>query len=112
MKPVTSTLEMPTNAPRTGRPALRRQPMPQVAVAGCGYWGRNLVRVFNSLGALRRICEPASAGIELANQIAPALPVSPEFTEALTDPDVQGVVIATPAETHAELIAQALEAGK
>ena len=28
-----------------------------VAVAGCGYWGRNLVRNFSELGALHTICD-------------------------------------------------------
>lgn len=29
--------------------------IPQVAVIGCGYWGKNLVRNFGQLGALRII---------------------------------------------------------
>ena len=37
---------------------------PRVAVVGCGYWGRNLVRNFDALGALAAICDasPTHAG--------------------------------------------------
>ena len=31
---------------------------PRVAVIGCGYWGKNLVRNFSELGALAAICDP------------------------------------------------------
>ena len=30
---------------------------PGVAVMGSGYWGRNLVRNFHALGALRMVCD-------------------------------------------------------
>jgi len=33
--------------------------MPGVAVAGCGYWGKNLVHNFAQLGALRTVCDGA-----------------------------------------------------
>jgi predicted dehydrogenase len=86
--------------------------VPQVVVVGCGYWGRNLVRVFEELSALRAVCEPNGPGAELARQIAPAVPVAAEFDAVLQDPRVEAVIIATPAETHAALAARALTAGK
>ena len=39
---------------------------PTVAVAGCGYWGKNPVRNFSQLGALAVVCDPQEAGRELA----------------------------------------------
>ena len=33
-----------------------------VAVIGCGYWGKNLVRNFNHLGALGLVCDATSEG--------------------------------------------------
>ena len=35
---------------------------PRIAVVGCGYWGKNLVRNFHQLGALALICETTPAG--------------------------------------------------
>ena len=85
--------------------------IPQVAVVGCGYWGKNLVRNFRELGALRMVCDAAEAGRKLAVEMAPHAKVVADVDEVL-NALVEGVVIATPAETHYELARQALLAGK
>jgi predicted dehydrogenase len=82
-----------------------------VAVVGCGYWGKNLVRNIAQLGALRMVCDGAEAGRKRAAEIAPHAEIVTEVNKVLTAP-LDGVVIATPAETHYELTRQALEAGK
>ncbi len=84
----------------------------QVAVAGCGYWGRNLIRNFSELGVLRAVVDSAAAGQQTAREIAPEAQVHDSMAPVLDDPDVQGVVIATPAETHFRLAREALLAGK
>lgn len=83
---------------------------PRVAVVGCGYWGINLVRNFHALGALAAISEAAPArAAELSGQFGvPALP----FEAVLASPGIDAVVLATPAETHAALTLQAIDAGK
>jgi len=83
-----------------------------IAVIGCGYWGKNLVRNFHALGALRVVCDATPEGRAEAARQAPGVAVVPEVAAVLGDPEVAGVVIATPAETHAELCARALDAGK
>ena len=83
----------------------------RVAVIGCGYWGRNLVRNFAQLGVLRMVCDGADGARKLAAEMAPHAEVVPGVDQVLTAP-VEGVVIAAPAETHYELTKQALEAGK
>ncbi len=82
-----------------------------VAVVGCGYWGKNLVRNFADLGALRAVVEPTAAGQALAAQLAPDAEISSSLSPIL-ESAVAGVVIATPAETHHAVAAQALRAGK
>jgi len=82
-----------------------------VAVLGCGYWGKNLVRNFAQLGALAMVGDPTPAGRATASEIAPTAEVVASVDDVLSSP-VAGVVIATPAETHFELTRQALEAGK
>jgi len=90
-----------------------------VAVIGCGSWGKNtsatlsagLVRNFVQLGALRMVCDAAETGRKLAAEMAPHVEVVADVDEVLSAP-VEGVVIATPAETHYDLTRQALEAGK
>jgi predicted dehydrogenase len=93
----------------TGEDFMLYQPM--VAVIGCGYWGKNLVRNFNDLGALALVCDATPLGRAQAEQIAPTVDVVGDFRHVLSSA-VGSVVIATPAETHYELVRQALEAGK
>jgi predicted dehydrogenase len=83
----------------------------RVAVVGCGYWGKNLVRNFAALGALGVVCDATEAGRARARELAPEAEIVDAFDAALAS-DVDGVVLATPAGTHAELARRALEAGK
>jgi len=83
-----------------------------VAVVGCGYWGKNLVRNFNQLGALSMVCDATPAGRAKAAELAPNVRIEADANVAFNAVDIAGVVIATPAETHYDLVLQALEAGK
>ena len=82
-----------------------------VAVIGCGYWGKNLVRNFAQLGALRMVCDATEVGRQRATELAPDCATVADPAEVWEAP-VAGVVIATPAETHYDLTRQALLAGK
>ncbi len=86
--------------------------MSTIAVIGCGYWGRNLVRNFAQLGALEAVCDLTPQGRATAAQIAPTTRLLTSVAEVLADPQITGVVIATPAETHHTLVCQALSADK
>jgi UDP-2-acetamido-3-amino-2,3-dideoxy-glucuronate N-acetyltransferase len=86
--------------------------IPKIAVLGCGYWGRNLVRIFNQLGALGMVCDPSELGRNAAAEISPGVQVSSSMDEALRNPSIEGVAIATPAVTHHPLVLSALRAGK
>jgi len=84
----------------------------RVAVVGCGYWGKNLVRVFEALRALHLICESNEKVLSEFQQQYPNARATSRYQDVLADPQIQAVVLATPAETHAELAEQALQAGK
>ena len=84
----------------------------KIAVIGCGYWGKNLVRNFNQLGVLQTVCDLTPQGRATAAELAPQAQIVADIGEAVNDPAVQGVVIATPAETHFDVVRQALQAGK
>jgi UDP-2-acetamido-3-amino-2,3-dideoxy-glucuronate N-acetyltransferase len=83
-----------------------------ICVAGFGHWGRNLTRNFAALGRLYAICESHTPHREACAQQYPGLRIYPDFTEALADPRVTAVVLATPAERHCRMGLQALDAGK
>ncbi|MCG8606046.1 Gfo/Idh/MocA family oxidoreductase [bacterium] len=84
---------------------------PKVAVIGCGYWGKNLVRNFSQLGALEMVCDGASSAQLLVNEIAKGCRTVTNYSDVLLS-NVSAVVIATPAETHFRLARQAIMAGK
>jgi predicted dehydrogenase/acetyltransferase-like isoleucine patch superfamily enzyme len=81
-----------------------------IAVIGCGYWGKNIVRSFHELGALAAVadCDTATADGYAALYSAPARSVD----AILADTAIHGIAIATPPSQHFPLAAQALQAGK
>ncbi|WP_041793723.1 Gfo/Idh/MocA family oxidoreductase [Micavibrio aeruginosavorus] len=81
-----------------------------IAVAGCGYWGKNLVRNFAEIGALAAVCDhnPDLANAMSVQHNVPVL----TWDAVLADPAIAGVAIAAPAALHYTLAKQAMLAGK
>ncbi|MFQ5963015.1 MAG: Gfo/Idh/MocA family oxidoreductase [Candidatus Scalinduaceae bacterium] len=86
--------------------------MANIAVVGSGYWGKNLVRNFNELGVLHTICDSNPAIIQSFQEKYPEKEFQSSFQLVLQNPDIDAVVIATPAETHFEMVKSALLASK
>jgi UDP-2-acetamido-3-amino-2,3-dideoxy-glucuronate N-acetyltransferase len=82
-----------------------------IAVIGCGYWGKNVVRAFHALGALRTVCDVRPQVLDEAREKYGVRTCS-GIAEVLADRAVEGVAIAAPAAQHYQLVRQALEAGK
>lgn len=96
----------------TGRAqaALLSAEQPKVAVIGCGKWGKNLVRTFSKLGALAAIADTSA---ETAKAMAAEFSVeAADWQAIINNPQIAGVVIASPAPYHAALAQEALKAGK
>ncbi len=89
-----------------------RKDRPQVAIVGAGYWGKNLVRNFYRLGAVRMVLDDNPAVLQKIMADHPGLTPAASFDEILNDPEVSGVVLATPAATHYELAKKILHADK
>jgi UDP-2-acetamido-3-amino-2,3-dideoxy-glucuronate N-acetyltransferase len=84
----------------------------KVAVAGVGYWGKNLVRNFHELGVLAALCDSDRALEEAFKNQYKGVKFYREFQQVLSDTSITAVALATPAVTHYELAKAALEAGK
>jgi len=83
-----------------------------ICVAGCGHWGKNLVRNFHQLGRLGGLFDASPARLAEIGASYPEATQFASFEAALADPAINAVAIATPAEMHARMAIQALDAGK
>ncbi len=86
--------------------------MNQIAVAGCGNWGKNLVRNFHGLGALSHICDSDAARLTQLAEQYPDVLTTDNYEDVLTNDNIKAVIISTPAEQHAWMAEAALLAGK
>lgn len=84
---------------------------PNICVAGCGHWGKNLARNFAALGHLYAVCDADTLRADSFGQQYGVRGYA-TFAEALACRDIDAVAIATPAEHHASMTIAALRAGK
>jgi UDP-2-acetamido-3-amino-2,3-dideoxy-glucuronate N-acetyltransferase len=100
---VSALARVPSPAPNATR-------WPRVAVIGCGYWGKNLVRNFAELGVLAALVDSHEERTAALAQKHGAQVRG--FEEVLADEDIGAVVVATPGPAHIVHAMAALEAGK
>ena len=83
-----------------------------IAVVGCGYWGKNLVRKFAELGALHTVCDANRETLEQFASRYPGVNTETEYSRVLDNDAIKGVVISTPLAFHYPMAREALLAGK
>ena len=83
-----------------------------IAIIGCGYWGKNLVRNFYELNSLYAICDVDEKKLKPFQEKYPDLNVLHDYKTLMKNPKIDAVVIATPAVTHYTLSKEALLANK
>ena len=84
---------------------------PKIALAGCGSWGKNLARNLYNLEALGSVCD---ADPKILDNIRKNynVKITVSYADLISDPQINGIVIATPSHTHYSLARLALLAGK
>jgi UDP-2-acetamido-3-amino-2,3-dideoxy-glucuronate N-acetyltransferase len=85
--------------------------LPNIAVIGNGYWGKNLVRNFDALGVLKCVCDSRTEALQEAHEQF-GVDTCSSIEALLENPEIQGVAIAAPAAQHHELVKECLLAGK
>ena len=85
-----------------------------LAVIGCGRWGKNHVRAASEQfgDRLRWICDIDEGRRSSLSDLTLASRFTTDVRDVLDDESTHAVIIATPAETHYALARDALEAGK
>lgn len=86
----------------------------RIGQVGLGYWGPNLARNLAVVdgGELTVLCDANRERLERIGRQFPGARQVDDFAAVLGDPSVDGVVIATPVETHFQMAREALQAGK
>ena len=83
-----------------------------IAVVGCGYWGKNLVRNFAELGALNTICDNNPEFLERLGSQYPNVIKETSIDSAILSEETRGIVISLPSAYHYPVAKKALLAGK
>jgi len=83
-----------------------------LALVGAGYWGKNLARNFNELGALHTVCDSVQATLDTYDAGYHGVQKTKTFKSVLESKSITKVAIAAPAALHYELAKAALLAGK
>ncbi len=85
-----------------------------VAVVGYGYWGPNLVRNLWETPGVRlvSVCDLRAERLAGVRSRYPAVEITADFDELLSDSRVDAIAIATPVSSHFPLALKALQAGK
>lgn len=84
--------------------------MIEMALIGCGYWGKNYVKTFGDLDRfrLKYIVDAKAPSIKIPEGIK----IINSLDTMLSDSDVEGVIVATPTITHYDIASKVLDAGK
>jgi predicted dehydrogenase len=86
----------------------------KVGVAGCGYWGPNLIRNFSQLPDCRVkvVCDTEENRLKHMKKLYPSVDTTKVFEDMVKDKDMDAIVVATPVHLHYELAKKSLLAGK
>ncbi len=87
---------------------------PKLAFTGVGWIGRNRMQAAaeSGLADIALISDTSDECIGEAVIIAPHSKITTSFEEVIAEPDIDGVVIATPSALHRQQAVQAFESGK
>jgi len=96
----------------SGQP--EENPQLRIALAGAGKWGRNYIRVLESIRNVRlvSVIDPDDSAVESALKIAGNVSAYENITSCMNQQHIDAVIIAAPSDMHFDLCMEALNAGK
>lgn len=87
----------------------------KVGCVGYGYWGKNIMRNLATMKNvdLGIVCDSNPTNLIKAKEVlGDKLFYTSNYSELITNPEIEAIVISTPPQTHYELAYQAIKAGK
>lgn len=88
--------------------------MNRIGVVGCGYWGPNIIRNFNSLKDCRvkTVCDLNETRLAHIKTLYHDVETTTNYDQLVNDSEIDAIAIATPVHTHFPLATLSLGAGK
>jgi len=88
--------------------------MIKIGVAGCGYWGPNIIRSFHSLSNchVKMVCDLSKDRLAHMGKMYPASKTTRSYEDLLRDEEIDAIAIATPVSSHFTMARESLLAGK
>ena len=85
-----------------------------IALIGMGWWGQKILTVLQAAPADIRVLRAVEPNLETVKAVCAekGVPLSASYADALSDPTVEAVVLATPHALHEAQIEAAVAAGK
>lgn len=85
-----------------------------IALVGMGWWGQKMLSVLQTAPDDIRVVRAVEPDVDSVRQVCidRGIPLSGDYADALSDPAVEAVVLATPHSLHTDQIARAVAAGK
>lgn len=85
-----------------------------VALIGCGYWGKNYLRLFNDMpeATVLAVCDKNEQIKAMVDEKSPHTLFTTDYRDVLNMADVDAVIIATITTSHYEIAKACITAGK
>jgi predicted dehydrogenase len=85
-----------------------------IALVGLGWWGQKMLSVLEAAPEDIRVVRAVEPNVDSVRDLCAGkgIPLSADYADALADPQVEAVVLATPHSLHTAQIAEAVAAGK
>jgi len=85
-----------------------------IALVGMGWWGQKMLNVLQAAPDDIRVVRAVEPNVDTVRELCEGkgIPLSADYADALNDPAVEAVVLATPHSLHTDQIARAVAAGK
>ncbi|MFZ3583029.1 Gfo/Idh/MocA family protein [Loktanella sp. DJP18] len=85
-----------------------------IALVGMGWWGQKMLNVLQAAPDDIRVVRAVEPNVASVRDLCAGkgIPLSADYADALNDPEVEAVVLATPHSLHTDQIALAVAAGK
>ena len=88
--------------------------MINIGVAGCGYWGPNLIRNFSDVDGARvvAVCDLSQDRLQGISRRMPTVATTTDYRDLVRNPNIDAIIIATPVSSHYPIALAALQNGK